>query len=221
MKKSIGMLSVKPDQILIDGPRSNIKQYKVEHIINGDNLSQSIAAASIIAKVYRDSIMYEYDKIFTLYNFKKNKGYGTKEHILQVEENKSSPIHRKSFKIIKKNLPTFNDIQKSYGFYVLGIQCVAVRYIKNDWKIHNQNIESKNSNNLIELCFIKDDVYKFVKVKYIYNKSTNVISKKNKYLSIINEYFKEKDIKSDFDFVVISIEFLLKNKPILKTIDIK
>ena len=67
MKKAIGSLKTIPDQILVDGPRSNIKQFSVEHIINGDQLSHSIAAASILAKVYRDKIMLEYEKLFPSY----------------------------------------------------------------------------------------------------------------------------------------------------------
>ena len=220
MKKSIGELNVKPQQILIDGPSSNIKQFQVEHIINGDNLSQSIAAASIIAKVYRDKLMYEYDKLFPCYNFRNNKGYGTKEHICQIEQVKSSPIHRKSFKIVKKNLPTYNDIEKAYGFHVLGVQCVAEKFIKRGYVIIDQNISDKSSNNLIELYLRKDSIHKFIKVKYYYKESTNIVNDKKNYLSVIKKYIKEKDMKSDFDFVVISVEFILKNKPILKTIEI-
>ena len=57
MKKSIADLTIKPEQIIVDGPHSNIKQFSVECIIDGDRKSHSIAAASIIAKVYRDRIM--------------------------------------------------------------------------------------------------------------------------------------------------------------------
>ena len=63
MNKSLGGLDVKPEIVLVDGPKSNIKLFPVKHVINGDNLSQSIAAASIVAKVTRDNMMYEFDKI--------------------------------------------------------------------------------------------------------------------------------------------------------------
>ena len=75
MNKSIGQLSVNPEQILVDGPYSNVKIYPVEHVVNGDNLSQSIAAASIIAKVTRDHLMIEYDKIFPEYGLAENCGF--------------------------------------------------------------------------------------------------------------------------------------------------
>ena len=81
MNKTLGRLSIKPEIVLVDGPKSNIKLYPVKHIINGDNLSQSIAAASIIAKVTRDNMMYEFDKVYPDYGFAKHKGYGTKFHI--------------------------------------------------------------------------------------------------------------------------------------------
>ena len=66
-------------------------------IIHGDALSISIAAASIIAKVYRDNIMKSYDKIFPIYNFASNKGYGTKAHMDILRKIGPSEIHRKSF----------------------------------------------------------------------------------------------------------------------------
>ncbi len=66
-------------------------------IIKGDSLSFSIAAASILAKVYRDNKMYELDKKYPEYNFKSNKGYGTKEHIEMIKKYGAVDIHRKSF----------------------------------------------------------------------------------------------------------------------------
>ena len=85
MNKAIGTLDQNPEQVLVDGPYSNVKLYPVEHVVNGDNISQSIAAASIIAKVTRDNMMVEYDKIFPVYRFAKHKGYGTKYHIEQIQ----------------------------------------------------------------------------------------------------------------------------------------
>ncbi|MCT4598736.1 MAG: ribonuclease HII [Vallitalea sp.] len=97
MISAINKLEVKPDVILVDAvtiPKINIPQ---EPIIKGDTKSISIAAASIIAKVYRDRMMKEYDKIFPEYKFAKNKGYGTKEHIEALKKYGSCAIHRKSF----------------------------------------------------------------------------------------------------------------------------
>lgn len=66
-------------------------------IIHGDALSYSIAAASIVAKVTRDRLMLEYDRLYPQYNFAKHKGYGTAEHIKLLKEYGPCPIHRRSF----------------------------------------------------------------------------------------------------------------------------
>ena len=66
-------------------------------IVKGDALSISIASASIIAKVTRDRMMKEYDKMFPCYGFEKHKGYGTKAHTDAIKENGLCMIHRKSF----------------------------------------------------------------------------------------------------------------------------
>lgn len=97
MISAISKLEVEPDMILVDAvtiPRIQIPQ---ESIIKGDAKSISIAAASIIAKVYRDRLMKDYDELFPEYKFAKNKGYGTKEHIEALKEYGACPIHRRSF----------------------------------------------------------------------------------------------------------------------------
>ncbi|WP_330617947.1 ribonuclease HII [Mobilitalea sibirica] len=97
MRKAIENLSVKPDILLNDAvtiPGVNIKQVP---IVKGDSKSISIAAASIIAKVTRDRLMVEYDKVFPEYDFASNKGYGSGKHIDAIKKNGLTPIHRKSF----------------------------------------------------------------------------------------------------------------------------
>ncbi|WP_367364845.1 ribonuclease HII [Candidatus Tisiphia endosymbiont of Nedyus quadrimaculatus] len=100
---SIANLAVKPDTVLIDG---NMKFHdpRFISIINGDNLSISIGAASIIAKVTRDRLMLEYAKEFPEYMWHKNSGYGTKEHLNAINLHGLSPYHRKSFKIRSSTL---------------------------------------------------------------------------------------------------------------------
>lgn len=96
MDKAVAALNVQPEHILVDAMKlqSSLPQTS---IIKGDERSVSIAAASILAKVTRDDIMIDYHKQYPVYNFKKNKGYGTKEHIVSLQENGVSLIHRKSF----------------------------------------------------------------------------------------------------------------------------
>ncbi len=103
MERAINLLKVKPDYILTDAEKLNSK-YKHESIIKGDSKSQTIAASSILAKVYRDNLMYNYDIKYPIYNFKNNKGYGTKEHIEKIIKNGVCKIHRKTYMPIKKIL---------------------------------------------------------------------------------------------------------------------
>ena len=97
MREAISKLSVKPDILLNDAvtiPGVSIRQVP---IIKGDAKSISIGAASIVAKVTRDRLMAEYDKVLPQYGFASNKGYGSAEHIRALQEVGPSPIHRASF----------------------------------------------------------------------------------------------------------------------------
>jgi ribonuclease HII len=97
MREAIGKLAPQPDILLNDAvkiPGVSIRQVP---IIKGDAKSVSIAAASIVAKVTRDRLMAEYEKIYPGYGFAKNKGYGTAEHIAAIKEMGPCPIHRRSF----------------------------------------------------------------------------------------------------------------------------
>lgn len=78
--------------------------FPVQALVNGDGLSQTVAAASILAKVTRDQLMLEYDKQYPEYDFKNNMGYGTKKHLLAIEEHGICPLHRRSFEPIKSLL---------------------------------------------------------------------------------------------------------------------
>lgn len=97
MRQAIDQLEYRPDLLLNDAvtiPGVSIRQVP---IIKGDAKSISIAAASIIAKVTRDRLMTEYDRIYPEYGFASNKGYGAKAHIEAIKKYGPTPIHRKSF----------------------------------------------------------------------------------------------------------------------------
>lgn len=96
MKNAIEGLPVKPDCVLVDAVNLDV-EVETRSIIKGDAKSYVIGAASIIAKVYRDALMDEYDEKYPEYGFKKNKGYGTKEHINAIRTVGPCPIHRKTF----------------------------------------------------------------------------------------------------------------------------
>ena len=95
---SLQELSQKPDLILVDALNGiDTLGIPYDSIIKGDAKCYSIAAASIIAKVTRDRIMREWDKVYPEYGFEKHKGYGTAAHIAAIRENGLCPIHRRSF----------------------------------------------------------------------------------------------------------------------------
>ena len=98
LTEAVRTLKVKPELILVDA-LTNIDTCGVPYqsIIKGDAKSYSIAAASIIAKVTRDRIMREWDKVYPQYGFVKHKGYGTAAHISAIKENGLCPLHRLSF----------------------------------------------------------------------------------------------------------------------------
>lgn len=97
MKRAVEGLQVKADFALIDGNKTPDLEIPSFPIVKGDSLSMSIAAASILAKVSRDRLMYEYDKKYPEYEFAKHKGYGTKLHREKILEYGPCEIHRPSF----------------------------------------------------------------------------------------------------------------------------
>lgn len=98
MREAIAVLQIRPDFLLIDGnkkPGINVPQ---RCIVKGDSLSMSIAAASIVAKVTRDRMMLDYDRVYPQYGFARHKGYATARHIEAIRRFGLCPIHRRSFK---------------------------------------------------------------------------------------------------------------------------
>ncbi len=104
MRRAVNTLTVSPDYLLIDGrdfpkffKKQSLKVIKGQAFIKGDQQSQSIAGASILAKVYRDRLMINYDKAYPQYGFAKHKGYATQEHRENILKFGPCAIHRKSF----------------------------------------------------------------------------------------------------------------------------
>ena len=103
MKQAISNCDVKPEHVLIDAMKLDL-DIPSTSIIKGDLLSISISAASVIAKVTRDRMMYELDKKYPMYDFKSNKGYPTKEHLEAIKKYGIIPEHRKSYGPVKEYL---------------------------------------------------------------------------------------------------------------------
>ena len=98
MQKAVSDLKIKADFLLVDGnDRIAFDGIESEYVVKGDARFECIAAASIVAKVTRDKYMVEMDSVYPHYGFAKNKGYGTKEHMLGIREYGITDIHRKTF----------------------------------------------------------------------------------------------------------------------------
>ena len=101
MQRAVEKLEVKPDFLLIDAMPFETYPIPNFSMVKGDEKSVSIAAASVIAKVYRDNLMKEYAKKYPHYDFENNAGYGTKKHLEGLKEYGITPIHRRDFEPIK------------------------------------------------------------------------------------------------------------------------
>jgi ribonuclease HII len=99
MRKAVEKLRVPFGILLADGNSFRHDRWRFENIVHGDARSVTIAAASIIAKVTRDSLMLEYHEQFPLYGFDRHKGYGTKRHFEALRLHGACPIHRRSFRL--------------------------------------------------------------------------------------------------------------------------
>jgi ribonuclease HII len=102
MKLAVDQLSPPPQSLLIDYMRLPEVRLPQKGITDGDNLCMSIACASIIAKVARDKLMVEFDKVYPGYGLAQHKGYGTKEHLACLSRLGPCPIHRQSFKPVRE-----------------------------------------------------------------------------------------------------------------------
>ena len=104
MHRAVDQLSTQPELLLIDGNRF-IPYKNIDHecIIKGDGKYLSIAAASVLAKTYRDEFMEKLDDEFPVYDWKKNKGYPTKKHRLAILNHGDCKYHRKTFRLLPEN----------------------------------------------------------------------------------------------------------------------
>jgi ribonuclease HII len=105
MHKAVEKLKIIPEFLLIDGNRFN-PYPGISHscIVKGDGKFYAIAAASVLAKTYRDDFMLKIHQEFPLYDWHKNKGYPTKKHRLAIQKHGATPYHRKSFNLFERQL---------------------------------------------------------------------------------------------------------------------
>lgn len=101
MQRAVQGLPIRPDQVLVDGNRLPDLSIPAQAIVKGDSKIQAISAASILAKVERDRLMYDYHKQYPDFSFHRHKGYGTQQHLAEIQQHGILKIHRKTFKPLK------------------------------------------------------------------------------------------------------------------------
>ncbi|MGZ8903168.1 MAG: ribonuclease HII [Methylobacter sp.] len=101
MQRAVNGLAIQPDEVLIDGNRLPSLLIPAQAIVKGDSKVKVISAASIVAKVVRDKIMVDYYQKYPDFSFHLHKGYGTQQHLAEIEQFGFLPIHRKTFNPVK------------------------------------------------------------------------------------------------------------------------
>ena len=145
MERALGNLPMVPHSALIDGEPLKSQIIPNKGIIKGDDKIDSIKAASIIAKVTRDRIMFHYGKIFPEYGFELNSGYGTKVHMEALHKYKSTPIHRRTFSPVKKAMPTIKWLNENNRVQWMCEKLAALYLMENNFEI--KKINHRNSDN--------------------------------------------------------------------------
>ena len=221
MEMALNKLSKKPDYALIDGFPLKNQDIPNEGIIKGDTIHDNIKAASIIAKVIRDDLMSKYNLIFPEYNFLKNNGYGTKEHIQALKKHKATPVHRKTFRKVSENIPTFKWLIEKNKLKWMGNKFAGLFILKESKNIKKKIIKADMDEGFFVINENKTYVFVFVYTKYkvigsLFNlKSALYLNEiKDSSKIIIEQTIKE---QNNFRFDIINVT-LEKGNPIIKHI---
>ena len=223
MRHSLGQLSISPEVILVDGNKADIKHYEQESIIDGDQKSLSIAAASIIAKVTRDRMMRQFDIVFPEYGFAKHKGYGTKQHIEAIQKSKATPIHRKSFNPVSHHLPNMAYLQRNRLLGKLGEQLAACKMIRIGYEMVEMNYNVPKVGEL-DIISKDSDMLVFTEVKTQtggqgWGESRWQITekKRDRIMNAVQHYMDTNELDCDFRFDVAEV-ILGSGKPQIQII---
>ncbi|HPC35256.1 MAG TPA: ribonuclease HII [Candidatus Marinimicrobia bacterium] len=164
MRMAIGRLKLNVQHILVDGRPLPDKIYPQTAIVGGDRKCYSIAAASIIAKVYRDRLMRQYDSVFPGYGFAQHKGYGTKKHLESIVKLKPCPIHRISFQKVTENIVDINNSENTRWLGKYGEDLAALYLFRHGYQIIKRNFHL-GAYGEIDIIAQKDNNLCFVEVK--------------------------------------------------------
>ena len=220
MQIALGNLPIKPDKALIDGHPLKNQVIPNEGIVGGDDLIDSIKAASIIAKVTRDKIMADYGRIFPEYGFEKHNGYGTELHMKALEEHRATPIHRRSFKPVMHKMPTLTWLSEQKRIGWMGEKLAALYLKGKGLEILEMN-RNCPPHGEIDIIARDDDEIVFVEVKTAFKTNPDLLDEKvdkdklKKISHAIYQYQKETEQIDDIRIDCISV-ILQKKKPIIK-----
>lgn len=219
MQMALGRLRIKPDRALIDGDPLPNQIVPNEGIIGGDDKQDPIKAASIVAKVTRDNLMLAYAKIFPEYGLDQHKGYGTALHFKNLIEYKATPIHRKSFRPVKNNLPTFKWLSRTNRVGWLGEKLAALYLQDQGVKIEKMN-QHCSPYGEIDIIGKKEDIWIFTEVKSTLKFTAEPEqklehSKLGRIEKTVNSYLQEHDWIHNFRIDGIAV-YLGKKEPIIK-----
>lgn len=224
MRSAIGGLKPQPDFLLVDGNPADISHYPQKAIVKGDARSQSIGAASIVAKVTRDRMMRQYDRVFPEYGFAKHKGYGTRQHLDALREFGAAAIHRRSFNPVSEFRPRWEDYRSPAQIGRLGEQLAACGLIKLNCEILELNYSLPGVGEIDIIHRESDGTVVFSEVKAGLNmhRSYDPLEQIDQHkldclTDTATRYIEEKAIGEKVRFDVISVQFS-KQKPLIKRV---
>ena len=212
MRIALGKLDPQPDEALIDGYGLPDQIVKNHGILVGDEKIHVISAASIVAKVTRDLIVQMYDIVFPEYNFRKHKGYGTREHLERLKKHLACPIHRKSFHPVRYYMPTLTYLKENRLLGKWGEKLAARELIHKGYEIIEMNYNAAPYGE-IDIIARNNRTTVFVEVKtashYKWSRpEVKVNSKKIRHLDKAFEiYLNEREGIGDCRFDLVTILF--------------
>lgn len=142
MRQAVGRLRPQPQEMWVDGPPLPNPMIPCRGIVGGDRKVPVISAASIVAKVTRDRIMENYDRIFPEYGFAKHKGYGTPAHLQAIRTQLACPIHRLSFHPIRQHLPSLKALRQQGLLGRWGERLAARSLVHKGWTVLHLNVNA-------------------------------------------------------------------------------
>ncbi|MFB0517178.1 MAG: ribonuclease HII [Candidatus Neomarinimicrobiota bacterium] len=212
MQRAVDVLKPQPDHLLIDGRNIRLEHPSQETVVDGDETVPAICAASIIAKVYRDRLMAEYHKVYPEYGFDRHKGYGTKAHFQALATHGACPIHRQSFRPVKRHLPRWHQLKDRQTLGQLGERLAATYLIENGYTIRELNYHAVHLGEL-DIIAQRGGITVICEVKsqvpggWGEPEMQIGVTKRDRIMAAAQKYCTEKGIDSEVRFDVISVKF--------------